>query len=128
VRGGEAAGGPPVPVVCVTSVTVWVVESSPSSGVQTTLRITWAQPASITVGTPLSATRLNATANVPDALSYNPLLGTKLAVGAATLTVTFTPKDSANYQTGQARMQIAVRAADFRSVRNPASTAKKLAG
>jgi hypothetical protein len=43
--------------------------------------ITWATPAAISYGTPLSATQLNATANVPGTFGYYPLTGTVLAVG-----------------------------------------------
>src|SRR4029078_965499 len=60
--------------------------------------ITWATPADITYGTALSATQLNASANVPGTFVYNPLAGTVLNAGAAqTLSVTFTPTDAANY-------------------------------
>jgi hypothetical protein len=38
--------------------------------------ITWANPAPITKGTPLSATQLDATANVPGTFTYNPPAGT----------------------------------------------------
>ena len=72
-------------------------------------QISWAQPAPITVGTPLSATQLNATAKVPGTFSYNPALGTKLGVGTATLTVTFTPTDGGDYETEQAQVRITVK-------------------
>ena len=64
--------------------------------------ITWSNPAAITYGTPLSATQLNATAagNVAGTFVYTPPLGTILNAGTAqTLSVTFTPTDSANYNT-----------------------------
>jgi len=50
--------------------------------------ITWANPATITVGTPLSGTQLNATVvgvtggSAPGALTYTPPAGTVLGVGA----------------------------------------------
>ena len=72
--------------------------------------ITWTPPADIVYGTALSATQLNATANVPGTFSYNPPLGTKLGVGTRILSVTFTPNDSAAYQTQQAQVQITVKA------------------
>jgi sugar lactone lactonase YvrE len=60
--------------------------------------ITWANPATITYGTPLSAAQLNASADVPGSFSYSPPLGTVLNVGMGQpLSVTFTPTDSANY-------------------------------
>ena len=51
-------------------------------------------PAAITYGTALSATQLNATANVPGSVVYSPPSGTVLPVGAnQTLSVTFTPTE-----------------------------------
>src|SRR6185312_983107 len=61
--------------------------------------ITWSAPADITYGTALSATQLNATANVPGTFVYTPVAGTVLDAGAHTLSVTFTPTDAANYTT-----------------------------
>jgi photosystem II stability/assembly factor-like uncharacterized protein len=60
--------------------------------------VTWPSPAPITYGTPLSATQLDATANVPGTFVYTPALGAVLNAGAAdTLSVTFTPTDTADY-------------------------------
>jgi len=54
--------------------------------------ITWANPANITEGTLLSATQLNATANVAGTFVYTPAIGTKLDVGYyQDLKVDFTP-------------------------------------
>lgn len=58
--------------------------------------ITWA-PAAATYGTGLGPAQLNATANVPGTYSYNPVAGTQLSVGTHTLSVTFTPTDTADY-------------------------------
>src|SRR4029077_4152435 len=59
--------------------------------------ITWTTPADITYGTALDATQLNATANTPGTFAYTPIVGTVLNAGAAqTLSVTFTPTDTAN--------------------------------
>lgn len=71
--------------------------------------ITWAQPASITAGTPLGAAQLNATANIPGTFVYSPPAGTKLSAGTWTLTTTFTPADSADYQTANAQVRITVK-------------------
>lgn len=57
-------------------------------------KITWANPASIVEGTPLSATQLNATGSVPGVFSYVPAFGTVLTIGKQTLRVTFTPTDT----------------------------------
>src|SRR5205823_12610250 len=55
------------------SVTINVLKASPI--------ITWNNPANIVVGTPLSSTQLNATANVPGTFQYTPAAGTVLGVG-----------------------------------------------
>jgi sugar lactone lactonase YvrE len=64
---------------------------------QVTPVITWAKPAAIVYGTALSATQLNATANVPGAFTYTPAAGTILKAGHQTLNVTFTPTDPTDY-------------------------------
>jgi len=62
--------------------------------------ITWANPAPIIYGTPLSSTQLNASANIPGTLVYTPASGTILTTGAnQTLSVNFTPTDGTNYNT-----------------------------
>lgn len=58
----------------------------------------WDVPADIIVGTALSATQLNATANVPGAFVYVPDVAVKLALSDnQDLTVTFTPTDLTRY-------------------------------
>ncbi|MCX6058573.1 MAG: hypothetical protein NTW69_10535, partial [Chloroflexi bacterium] len=60
--------------------------------------ITWTNPADITFGSALSGTELNATASVPGTFAYTPSVGTVLNAGTGqTLSVDFTPTDSANY-------------------------------
>jgi len=60
--------------------------------------ITWSNPAELIVGTPLSNSQLNATANVPGQFSYSPPAGTLLPLALnQTLTVNFTPTDSTTY-------------------------------
>ncbi len=59
--------------------------------------VTWANPAPIVFGKPLSATQLNAKANVPGKFAYDPGVSTKLNVGDNDLTVTFTPTDFKRY-------------------------------
>jgi hypothetical protein len=61
--------------------------------------ITWPPPASISYGAALSATQLDATANVSGTFSYSPLLGTVLNAGSRTLSATFTPTDTTDYST-----------------------------
>jgi hypothetical protein len=75
---------------------------------QATPVITWSNPASITYGTALSATQLNATASVPGTLVYTPAAGSIPAAGTDTLSVTFTPTDTSNYTTATQTVQIIV--------------------
>jgi len=70
--------------------------------------ITWAAPASIGYGTPLSATQLDASANVPGSFLYTPATGTLLPVGAQTLQVDFTAADTVDYTTAFATVSIFV--------------------
>ncbi len=70
--------------------------------------ITWPAPASITYGTALSATELNAAASVPGTFVYTPGAGEVLTAGVQTLSATFTPKDSLDYTEAQATVQITV--------------------
>jgi hypothetical protein len=65
---------------------------------QATTTLTWATPAAITYGTPLSATQLNATSGgVAGTFVYSPAAGAVLAAGSQTLSVMFTPTDAADY-------------------------------
>jgi len=70
--------------------------------------ITWANPASITYGTPLGSAQLNATASVPGTFVYIPAAGTVLGVGVQTLTANFTPSDSTDYTSASKGVQITV--------------------
>jgi uncharacterized protein (TIGR02145 family) len=71
--------------------------------------ITWANPADITEGTALSATQLNATADVAGTFVYTPAIGTVLSVVAnQNLKVDFTPTDAVNYNTATKTVTINV--------------------
>ncbi len=71
--------------------------------------ITWANPASITRGTTLSATQLDATASVPGTFVYTPGLGTDMYAGGNwNLSVTFTPTNSTDYATASDSVTINV--------------------
>ena len=89
-----------------TPLTVNVAKATPT--------IVWAQPAPITSTTPLSSTQLDAaiTGVTGTALAgttvYNPLAGSTLSVGTHTLTVSFTPTDTADYTATSAQVQIQV--------------------
>ena len=75
---------------------------------QATPTITWSNPATITYGTALSATQLNAAASVPGTLVYTPAAGDVPPAGTDTLLVTFTPTDTSNYTTATKSVQIIV--------------------
>jgi len=70
--------------------------------------ITWPTPAAITYGAPLSATQLNATANVSGSFAYSPSLGTVLKVGKRALGATFTPTDTVDYTSANASVTLVV--------------------
>ena len=76
--------------------------------------LTWANPAPIPYGTPLSSAQLNATDNAPGGgtYTYTPAAGTVLPVGTQTLSVTFTPNNS-TYATETATVQIVVSKGPF---------------
>jgi subtilase family serine protease len=76
---------------------------------QTTPTVSWTAPASITYGTALSSTQLDATASVPGTFAYTPPAGTVLGVGAGqTLSVLFTPTDTTDYTTATDTASITV--------------------
>jgi hypothetical protein len=70
--------------------------------------LSWQAPASITYGTALDATELDATANVAGTFAYTPALGAQLGAGRQTLSVTFTPSDTADYASATATVQLTV--------------------
>lgn len=85
--------------------------SSPGAGsnpAKTPPTLTWAQPAAIAAGTALGPTQLDATANVAGTFAYSPAAGTVVAAGTQTLSVTFTPTDTADYTTAAASVKLVV--------------------
>ena len=71
--------------------------------------ILWATPTAITYGTVLSATQLNATSSgIAGTLIYNPVAGTELGAGSQTLSVTFTPTDTSDYNTTNGSVTLTV--------------------
>jgi hypothetical protein len=70
--------------------------------------VAWATPASVVAGSSLGATQLNATANVAGTFSYAPAAGTILTAGTTTLTATFTPTDTTDYNAKTASVNVTV--------------------
>ena len=71
--------------------------------------ITWSTPAAVPAGTALSYTQLDATSSVAGTFVYSPAAGTLLtATGSDTLSVTFTPTDTADYTTATATVSLTV--------------------
>ena len=75
--------------------------------------ITWADPAAIVYGTSLGVNQLNATANVGGSFAYDPPAGTVLAVGTRELKTTFTPSDTAGFNTVIRTVSIVVNKANL---------------
>ena len=76
--------------------------------------ITWANPSRIIYPAALTGAQLDATANVPGLFVYNPPLGTVLAGGnGQTLSTTFTPADTTDYNTANASVTINVVTCDI---------------
>jgi hypothetical protein len=59
--------------------------------------VAWTNPAPITYGTALSSVQLNATASVSGSFAYTSTNGTVLNAGTNTVSVIFTPADTADY-------------------------------
>jgi hypothetical protein len=70
--------------------------------------ITWTTPAAIAYGTPLSTTQLDATTTVAGTFVYSPIAGAVPGAGAQTLSLTFTPTDTADYTTATASVTLTV--------------------
>ncbi|MBW8749358.1 MAG: Ig-like domain repeat protein, partial [Acidobacteria bacterium] len=70
--------------------------------------VTWSTPAAITYGTALSLTQLNATSTVAGTFVYSPAVGAVLGTGSQTLSVTFTPTDTATYNNATATTTLTV--------------------
>ena len=90
-------------VTATDSVTITVKQAVPT--------VTWAAPAAITYGTPLSSTQLDATASVSGTFVYSPAAGAIEGGGSDKLSVTFTPTDDVNYTTAKASVTLQVNSA-----------------
>jgi hypothetical protein len=88
----------------------YATQTIPLSGTGTpaTPTITWPASPVIAYGTALTAAQLDASSTVAGTFAYNPPLGTVLNVGTQTLSVTFTPTDTADYTTAMATTSLGV--------------------
>lgn len=68
----------------------------------------WATPAAIPYGTPLSSKQLDAYSAIQGTFNYTPAAGTILSLGAHTLSATFTPTDTVDYTTATVNNSITV--------------------
>jgi hypothetical protein len=71
--------------------------------------IAWTTPPAVTVGTALSLTQLDATASVVGTFIYSPMAGTVMSTpGNMTLSASFTPTDTTDYNNALATVVLAV--------------------
>jgi len=82
------------------SVTIRVSKAIPT--------ITWNDPTAISYYTPLTATQLNASANIGGTFIYSPGLGHMFNAGTHSITATFTPTDTTNYNFATRQVQLTV--------------------
>ena len=98
-----------------------------STATPPTPTIAWPAPAAITYGTALNATQLDATASfggnvVAGTFTYTPALGTVLNAGQGQiLAVSFTPSDTADYNSTTSTTELNVLAAPLTVAVNPAT-------
>jgi glucuronoarabinoxylan endo-1,4-beta-xylanase len=79
-----------------------------STPVKSAPTIAWATPAAVTYGTALSSTQLDAKASVAGSYSYSPAAGQVLTAGTHTLSVTFTPTDTTDYDSASSSVTLTV--------------------
>ena len=92
----DSADYPQIP----SSVSLLVNQATPS--------VSWATPATITAGTALSSTQLDATSAVTGSFVYTPASGTLLNDGTQTLSVAFTPYDTTDYTNASGSVSLTV--------------------
>jgi hypothetical protein len=78
-----------------------------------TLQIMWSNPQAIDYGTALSSTQVNAEADVLGSIAYDPLACMILLSDTQTLKATFTPTDTANYNSANAQVTLVVNPYSF---------------
>ena len=85
--------------------------------------LTWATPASITYGTALNATQLDASASVPGTNVYTPAAGSVLNAGSNLLSVVFTPTDTVHYTSATGAVGLIVMPASLTATASNAARA-----
>jgi large repetitive protein len=70
--------------------------------------VSWNAPAAVAYGTALTSVQLDATSTVAGMFAYSPAAGTVLVSGSQTLSVTFTPTDTTDYNTATATVAVTV--------------------
>ncbi len=78
---------------------------------QATPVLSWSTPATLSAGSTLTASQLNATANVPGTFTYSPGPGTIVNAGTLLLTATFSPADAADYASASVSTSLTVTSA-----------------
>jgi sugar lactone lactonase YvrE len=73
-----------------------------------TPNIAWSNPAAIPYGTALSSTQLDASSTLSGTFVYTPSSGTVLSVGSQTLSVTFSPTDTSDYNSASYNVTLIV--------------------
>jgi hypothetical protein len=99
--------------------TLTVTETVPLTAAQ----LTWTNPAPIIYGAALGAEQLNATANVSGTFAYTPANGAALNTGTNTLSVVFTPTDTAEYSSATDSVSLVVSLAPLTATAANASRA-----
>jgi hypothetical protein len=105
-----------------TNYTVSLVNGTLTVG-QGTPVIAWTNPAPIPYGTALNSNELDATANVPGSFAYSPTNGAVVDAGTNTLSVVFTPADTANYKGATGTVSLVVSPAPLTVTASNASRA-----
>jgi hypothetical protein len=90
---------------------------------EATTVLSWAAPASITYGTPLDSTQLNAMASTPGTFAYTPDVGTILDTGSNLLSVIFTPTDTSHFTSATGTVGLVVLPAPLTATAGDASRA-----
>ncbi len=76
--------------------------------------LSWSTPSPVSMGAALSSAQLDATASIAGAFTYSPAAGTTMnTAGTQTLSVTFTPTDTADYNSATASVSLTVNGANL---------------